>query len=205
MEQTLANDRLQQKIATERLPLQVEQVEALRVSRDAVRAQQDMLALAARVRADELVTMRAVYLARLRVPALAIASLLLIYLGLSRVVFPRRYKKEFLFLARRVGRYLVVFLALVIIAIASIDDVRLLATTLGVASAGVVIALQDVATSLFGWCVIMSGGKFTIGDRLEIDGARGDVLDIQLLRTTLVELNNWLGVDQPTGRVFMQG
>jgi len=48
----------------------------------------------------------------------------------------------------------------------------------------------------------MLGRKFTVGDRLEIEGVRGDVLDIQLLRTTLVEVNNWLGVDQPTGRVL---
>lgn len=121
---------------------------------------------------------------------------------LSRVVFPLRYKNEELFLARRVSFYGAIFLGLVIVAFGSIDDLRLLATTVGVASAGVVIALQDVMTSMFGWCVIMLGRKFTLGDRLEIDGARGDVLDIQLLRTTLVELNNWLGVDQPTGRVF---
>ena len=202
-DQILASDRLQQKMVTERLPFVAEQVEALRLSRDAVRAQQDMLALAGRVRADELAAMRAVFLGRLRAPATVIAALVLIYVGLSRVVLPYRYKKEALLLARRVGRYLVIFLALVVIALAAIDDVRMLATTLGVASAGLVIALQDVATSVFGWFVIMSSGKFTIGDRLEIDGARGDVLDIQLLRTTLVEVNNWLGVDQPTGRVFI--
>ena len=202
-DQILAGDRVQQKLVAERLPLLVEQVEALRLTRDAVRAQQELLGLAARLRTEDLAAMRHVYFERLRVPTGAIAALMLIYLGLSRVVFPRRYKKEMLFLARRVGRYVVVFLGFVVIAVAAIDDVRLLATTLGVASAGVVIALQDVATSLFGWCVIMSSGKFTIGDRLEIDGARGDVLDIQLLRTTLVEVNNWLGVDQPTGRVFI--
>ena len=49
----------------------------------------------------------------------------------------------------------------------------------------------------------MAGGKLNIGDRLEVDGTRGDVIDIQLLRTTLVEINGWLGVDQPTGRVIL--
>jgi small-conductance mechanosensitive channel len=49
----------------------------------------------------------------------------------------------------------------------------------------------------------MVSRKFVIGDRLEIDGIRGDVLDIQLLRTTFLEVNNWLGVDQPTGRVVI--
>jgi small-conductance mechanosensitive channel len=76
------------------------------------------------------------------------------------------------------------------------------ATTLGLVSAAIVISVQDVFAAFFGWFAIMLGRKFTVGDRLEIEGVRGDVLDIQLLRTTLVEVNNWLGVDQPTGRVL---
>ena len=203
MEQMLATDRLQQRMLGERLPFLTEQVEALRKSHDALQAQQELLTIAARVREDDLAAMKSVYLEQLRMPAIAVTALIAVYLILSRLVLPWRYKKEELFLARRIGHYAVTFLIVVTIAIASIDDLRLLATTIGVASAGVVIALQDVATSLFGWCMIMLGRKFTIGDRLEIDGARGDVLDIQLLRTTLVELNNWLGVDQPTGRVFI--
>ena len=203
MDQALVSVKALQKIVSERLPLLSEQVEALRFSRDRIRAQRELLALVAAVRAEDLAAMRSAYAERLRLPVWAIGLLLAGYLVMSGLVFPRRYQKEALFLARRVGKYLLVFLCFLVVAISSIDDLRLLATTLGVASAGMVIALQDVATSIFGWCVIMSGGKFTIGDRLEIDGAKGDVLDIQLMRTTLVEVNNWLGVDQPTGRVFI--
>lgn len=202
MDQLLAQDRVYQKTLSERQPILHEQVDALRRSRELLQAQLDLLALAARVRAGDVVALRNAYLLKLRTPAITIAAVGLLYLTLSRVVFPLRYKKEELFLARRVSFYGAIFLGLLSIAFGSINDLRLLATTVGVASAGLVIALQDVMTSMFGWCVIMFGRKFTIGDRLEIDGARGDVLDIQLLRTTLVELNNWLGVDQPTGRVF---
>ena len=202
-EQMLAADRLQQRTLTERLPFLTDQVEALRQSRAMLGAEQELLSLAGQVRSDDFAAMKAAYLARLRTPGIIIAVLLGIYLVLSRLVFPYRCRKEELILTRRVGRYVVMFLSVVVIAIDSIEDVRLLATTLGVASAGVVIALQDVAMALFGWCTIILGRKFTVGDRLEIDGVRGDVLDIQLMRTTLVELNNWLGVDQPTGRVFI--
>jgi len=38
---------------------------------------------------------------------------------------------------------------------------------------------------------------------VEIDGKCGDVLDVQLLRTTLVEINNWLNIDEPTGRIVV--
>jgi small-conductance mechanosensitive channel len=203
MERLLALDRIQARMLTERLPVLNEQVDALSRSHDTLQAQQDMLGLAARVRSDDFAAIRRSYLEKLRTPALVVAIVLGFYFVLSRMVLPMRYKKEELFLARRVTFYGTGFLALVVAAFASIDDLKLLATTVGVASAGVVIALQDVATSVCGWCVIMLGRKFTVGDRLEIEGVRGDVLDIQLLRTTMVELNNWLGVDQPTGRVFI--
>lgn len=203
MEVTLATDRVQVKALTERLPFLTEQAEALRRAQATLQMQQELFALIAQVQAEQYGAMRDVYLARLRMPITVVAVVFGIYLLLSRAVLPRRLKKEELFLARSVGRYAVVFLSIVVIAFGSIDDLRLLATTVGVASAGIVIALQDVATSIFGWCAIVLGRKFRIGDRLEIDGVRGDVLDIQLMRTTLVELNNWLNVDQPTGRVFI--
>ncbi len=203
MEQMLATDRVQFKALGERLPFLTEQAEALRRTLTTLQEQQELLNLETQVETADLATTRDLYLARLRTPAIIVAVVVLIYTLVSRIVLPRRLRKEELFLARRVGRYAVCFLALVVIAFGSIDDLRLLATTVGVASAGIVIALQDVATSMCGWGAIMLGRKFRIGDRLEIDGVRGDVLDIQLMRTTLVELNNWLNVDQPTGRVFI--
>src|SRR5205085_9120156 len=136
-----------------------------------------LFGLISQVQAEDLVKMRDIYVSRLRVPAIVVGAVIGIYLLLSRVILPRRLKKEELFLARSVGRYAVFFLAVVVIAFGSIDDLRLLATTVGVASAGIVIALQDVATAIFGWCAIMLGRQFRIGDRLEVDGVRGDVLD----------------------------
>lgn len=94
-------------------------------------------------------------------------------------------------------------LIVLVVALFLLEDLRVFATTFGLVSAAIVISLQDVCASFFGWFIIMMGRKFTIGDRLEIEDVRGDVLDIQLLRTTLLEVNNWLGVDQPTGRVII--
>jgi small-conductance mechanosensitive channel len=152
---------------------------------------------------EQITAMRTAYLDRLLPPLTAIASIILIYLLSSRLILPRRYKHEELFMARRLGRYGIVTLIAVILVIYLMEDLRLIATTLGLVSAAIVISLQDVCTSFFGWSVIMVSRKFVIGDRLEIDGVCGDVLDIQLLRTTLLEVNNWLGVEQPTGRVVI--
>lgn len=83
------------------------------------------------------------------------------------------------------------------------EDLRPFATTLGIAGAAVVIALQDLCSSFAGWFVIVASRKIYVGDRIEVDGRVGDVLDVQLLRTTILELRGWLDVDEPTGRVIV--
>jgi small-conductance mechanosensitive channel len=61
--------------------------------------------------------------------------------------------------------------------------------------------LQEVIGSIAGWITIISGKPFTIGDRVETGGIRGDVVDIGMLRTTLMEIGNWLNGDHNTGRI----
>ena len=46
-----------------------------------------------------------------------------------------------------------------------------------------------------------AGNRFAIGDRIETGGIRGDVIDITVLRTKLMEIGNWLGGDHNTGRI----
>ncbi len=203
LDQLLATQRAQKQLLGLRVPFIAEQVEALRDARDFLASHRDLLALEQRLLTEQADELGAAYFNRLLWPLVSSAVILAVYLALSRMVLPRRYKKEELFLARRLGRYATALLISVVVALYLLDDLRVIATTLGLVSAAVVISLQDVCASFCGWFVIMIGQKFTIGDRLEIDGVRGDVLDIQLLRTTLLELNNWLGVDQPTGRVII--
>lgn len=202
-EHFIAVERAQKRLLGERLPFLADQVEALRKTRELVQTQQELTALETRWLEDQYRRARTAYLERLQWPVLVAAVLVGLYLLISRTVLPRRYRKEELFLARRLGRYATVVLVVMVVAAYLIEDLALLATTLGIVSAALVISLQDVCTSLCGWFVIMLGRKFTIGDRLEIDGTLGDVLDIQILRTTLLEVNNWLGVDHPTGRVLV--
>jgi small-conductance mechanosensitive channel len=122
---------------------------------------------------------------------------------ISRLIFPLIYKHESLFIARRLSSYLLTLLIITVLALFFLEDIKQVATVLGIASAAVVIALQDLCSAFAGWFVIIGSRKFRVGDRVEIDGMRGDIIDIQLLRTTFVEINNWLGVDEPTGRVVL--
>jgi len=72
-----------------------------------------------------------------------------------------------------------------------IENVSHLVTILGFASAGIAIAMKDWFMSILGWLVIVFGGSIHVGDRIRVDmdGMKyvGDVMDISLLRMTLLE------------------
>jgi small-conductance mechanosensitive channel len=178
-------------------------VDAIKRSQQALHQRQELASLENAFQEEQFSQLKTAYLQRVRWPALVILGLILFHLLLSYLVFPRFSKGEGLFMSRRLLRYALVFVGVCVVATSLFDDLSMVAATLGIVSAALVIALQDVCTSVAGWAVIMLGGKLGIGDRIEVDGTRGDVLDIQLLRTTMLEINGWLGLDQPTGRVIV--
>jgi small-conductance mechanosensitive channel len=63
-----------------------------------------------------------------------------------------------------------------------------LTVALGVADAGIAFALQEVIASFAGWLAIMFGGFYDTGDRVQLGGIKGDVMDIGVLRTTIMEM-----------------
>jgi small-conductance mechanosensitive channel len=71
----------------------------------------------------------------------------------------------------------------------------------GVAGAGIAFALQEVIASVAGWVAISAGGFFSPGDRVQLGGIRGDVIDISILRTTLMEVGEWVAGDLYSGRI----
>lgn len=76
-----------------------------------------------------------------------------------------------------------------------------LTIALGVAGAGIAFALQEVIASIAGWAAVSFGGFFEVGDRVQLGGIKGDVIDIGILRTTLMELGQWVDGDLYNGRV----
>jgi small-conductance mechanosensitive channel len=81
------------------------------------------------------------------------------------------------------------------------DRLGRLSFALGVAGAGVAVALQDVLASIAGAFSIGFSKLYTVGDRVQIGDTRGDVIDIGLLRTTLMEIGSWVGRDLYSGRI----
>jgi small-conductance mechanosensitive channel len=102
----------------------------------------------------------------------------------------------------RVTGYAIGGLALIILARLWIQGMTGLATYFGLLSAGVAIALQDPLTSLAGWLFILIRRPFRVGDRIELGGQRGDVVDIRPFRFVMLEIGNWVHADQSTGRIL---
>jgi small-conductance mechanosensitive channel len=81
------------------------------------------------------------------------------------------------------------------------DRLGRLSFAIGAVGAGVAVALQDVLASIAGAFSIGFSTLYTVGDRVQIGDTRGDVIDIGLLRTTLMETGNWVRKDLYNGRL----
>jgi small-conductance mechanosensitive channel len=81
------------------------------------------------------------------------------------------------------------------------DHLGRLSFAIGVIGAGVAVALQDVLASVAGAFAIGFSKLYMVGDRIQIGDTRGDVIDIGLLRTTLLETGNWVSRDMYNGRI----
>jgi len=94
------------------------------------------------------------------------------------------------------------------------DDPTHLATAVGLVTAGLSFALQKVITSIAGYFVILRGKTFKVGDRIVIGGVRGEVIAIDFIKTTLMEIgqpstyadgasSTWVRSRQYTGRIVI--
>ncbi len=91
-------------------------------------------------------------------------------------------------------------LTVVVILIVIFGPPNQLSTVLGLAGAGLTVVLKDFIVSFLGWFVLMGRHGLRVGDWVEINGVRGEVIEISLLRTILLETGNWTDAGQPTGR-----
>jgi small-conductance mechanosensitive channel len=73
-------------------------------------------------------------------------------------------------------------------------------TILGLGAAGLTVVFQDFILAFFGWFILMGRNGIRVGDWVEINGVGGEVVDIGLFRTALLETGNWTDKGHPTGR-----
>jgi len=74
------------------------------------------------------------------------------------------------------------------------------ATVVALAGAGLTVALKDFIVGFFGWFVLMGKDGIRPGDWVEINGVGGEVLEVGLFQTVLLETGNWTDAAHPTGR-----
>ncbi len=102
---------------------------------------------------------------------------------------------------RKLVSYAAFFVFLFLTAVIWQRHVQGLSTFLGLIGAGIAFSLQEVIASIAGWVMITWNRTYRVGDRVEIGGIQGDVIDLGLVRTTLMETGSWVIADQQTGRV----
>lgn len=83
-----------------------------------------------------------------------------------------------------------------------LNGMESIGTFLGLTSAGLAIALHDTIANLAGFFFIEARKPFRVGDRVEINGVQGDVIDVRLFQFSIVEVGNWVDADQSTGRII---
>jgi small-conductance mechanosensitive channel len=103
--------------------------------------------------------------------------------------------------ARKIIRLIGVILILLLVIISFTGELRYFTIAIGILSAGIAFALQEVILSLAGWIAIFSAKMYQPGDRIELNGVKGDVIDIGITRTTLMEIGEWVGSDNYSGRI----
>ncbi len=104
-----------------------------------------------------------------------------------------RFKKLISFLG-----YLIFIIGVIFIFNAKLSG---LGTALGVAGAGIAFALQEVIVSVAGYIAVFTSHFYRVGDRVKLGGIKGDVIDIGILRTTLMEIGDWVNGDLYNGKM----
>lgn len=145
-------------------------------------------------------------LARAIVTGLVAAAVLLVVWVLGRIARRAFDDPQQSYNARRLIRTAAWFVWLVGLVIIWRPLGGNLAPAFGLATAGVAFAMQEVIGAIAGWFNITFGSIFRVGDRVQMGGVHGDVIDISLLKTRLMEIgspdgSSWVKGSQFTGRV----
>jgi small-conductance mechanosensitive channel len=97
-------------------------------------------------------------------------------------------------------RFAVQAVALVLMLVVIFGPPSQIATVLALAGAGLTVALKDFIVGFFGWFILMGPNGIRPGDWVEINGIGGEVVEVGLLHTVILETGDWSDAGHPTGR-----
>jgi len=134
---------------------------------------------------------------------IGIAIIWIIVKALQKSLFSKIKDNDNLYRAKKFGSFIGYILTIILVTVVYSDKLGGLTVALGVAGAGIAFALQEVIASFAGWLAIMFGGFYKPADRVQLGGIRGDVMDIGVLRTTIMETGQWVDGDLYNGRIVL--
>ena len=102
---------------------------------------------------------------------------------------------------RALTRNIIFVTAIILIILVWLRPQQNMAVIIGLIVAGIILASQSAISSFGGYLLIVSSNLYGIGDRISINDVTGDVMDIGFMRTTIMEIGQWVGADQYTGRI----
>ncbi|MFC6463848.1 mechanosensitive ion channel family protein [Marinilactibacillus sp. GCM10026970] len=140
-------------------------------------------------------------IANILIFAVIIVCLLMIRKFALNRLYKRFNESENWYVTRKLAKWLTNVVLVIAFVYIFGTDLSGFTTAIGLAGAGITYALREVIVSFAGWFAIMFGDFFKTGDRVLLGGTKGDVVDIGLLRTTLMEMGEWVEGDQYTGRI----
>ena len=101
--------------------------------------------------------------------------------------------------ARKAVNFTSSFFLLAVVLFVFSDKLGNLGVALGVVGAGIAFALQEVIISIAGWLNIVITGSLGVGQRVKIGEVKGDIIDIGVMNTTIMELGDWAACGNDCG------
>ena len=101
---------------------------------------------------------------------------------------------------RMVGRVALQVVTILLVLLVMFGPPSNLGTFLGLAGAGLTVALKDFIVGFIGWFALLGPDGIRPGDLVEINGVTGEVIEVGIFQTVLLETGDWGGSSHPTGR-----
>lgn len=125
-----------------------------------------------------------------------------IFLKVLKVILPHIINKNNIrYHIQDVAALICGFIFLTLAAIFFATEIKEFAIPFSVIGAGIAFSLQEVIASIAGRIIIVATGLYHVGDRIQIGELQGDVINIGFMRTSLMEIGNWVKADLYSGRI----
>ena len=134
---------------------------------------------------------------------IGIAIIWIVIKTVQKNLFTKIKDNDHRYRAKKFSGFVGYLLTIILLSVVFSDKLGGLTVAIGVAGAGIAFSLQEIIVSFAGWLAIIFGGFYKSGDRVQLGGIKGDVMDIGMLRTTVMETGQWVDGDLYNGRIVL--